>query len=120
MGINEMSSQQLTTFVYDPSGREIEKWLDNETRAVTSYDAAGQPLVVSNLESDNSVISRFTYTYDPIGNRAQEVRDEGTTTLTWSYDATSQLTNETRTDNRRLDPRLHTCRSWIPCLQQNA
>ena len=94
MGINEMSSQQLTTFVYDPSGREIEKWLDNETRAVTSYDAAGQPLVVSNLESDNSVISRFTYTYDPIGNRAQEVRDEGTTTLTWSYDATSQLTNE--------------------------
>ena len=76
-----MSSQQVTTFVYDASGREIEKWLDNETRSVTAYDAAGQPLVVSNLESDNSVISRFTYTYDPIGNRLQEVRNEGATTL---------------------------------------
>ena len=64
-----MLSQQLTTFVYDPSDREIEKQLDNETRSVTSYDAAGQMLVVSNLESDNSVISRFTYTYDPFGNR---------------------------------------------------
>ena len=64
-----MASRQVTTFVHDPSGREIEKQLDNETRAVTAYDAAGQPLVVSNLESDNSVISRFTYTYDPFGNR---------------------------------------------------
>ncbi|MCA9090166.1 MAG: hypothetical protein KDA90_16205 [Planctomycetaceae bacterium] len=88
-----MLSQQVTTFVYDASGREIEKWLDNGTRAETSYDAAGRPLVVSNLESNNSVISRFTYTYDPIGNRLQEVGSEGTT-LTWSYDATSQLTNE--------------------------
>ena len=69
MGSQRMSSQQVTTFVYDASGREIEKWLDNETRSVTAYDAAGQPLVVSNLESDNSVISRFTYTYDPFGNR---------------------------------------------------
>ena len=59
-GISGVSSQQLTTFVYDASGREIEKWLDNETRAVTSYDAASRPLVVSNLESDNSVISQFT------------------------------------------------------------
>ena len=59
-----MASRQVTTFVHDPSGREIEKQLDNETRAVTAYDAAGQPLVVSNLESDNSVISRFMDTYD--------------------------------------------------------
>ena len=64
-----MLSQQVTTFVYDASGREIEKWLDNGTRAETSYDAAGRPLVVSNLESNNSVISRFTYTYDPFSNR---------------------------------------------------
>ena len=64
-----MSSQQVTTFMHGPSGREIEKQLDNETRTVTAYDAAGQPLVVSNLESNNSVISRFTYTYDPFSNR---------------------------------------------------
>lgn len=55
-----MSSQQVRKFVYDASGREIEKWPDNETRAVTVYDAAGQLLAVSNLESDNSVISQFT------------------------------------------------------------
>ena len=88
-----MFSQEMTTFLYDPSVREIEMPLGNETLSVTAYDAAGQPLVVSNLESNNSVISRFTYTYDPVGNRLQEVGDEGTT-LTWSYDATSQLTNE--------------------------
>ena len=69
MGSQRMSSQQVTTFMHGPSGREIEKQLDNETRTVTAYDAAGQPLVVSNLESNNSVISRFTYTYDPFSNR---------------------------------------------------
>ena len=80
-----MFSQEMTTFLYDPSVREIEMPLGNETLSVTAYDAAGQPLVVSNLESDNAVISRFTYTYDPIGNRV--VREVDTDWATSTHDA---------------------------------
>lgn len=52
---------------------------------------------MSNFYSDDSLISRFTCTYDPLGNRTQEAREDGTLRV-WQYDATSQLISETRDD----------------------
>ena len=79
-------------------GREILKELDNGTRASIVYDAAGQILSVSNLEKTGDVISRFTYLYDPAGNRTSETREDGAHKL-WTYDSTSQLISEEIADD---------------------
>jgi len=43
------------------------------------------------------MISRFTYLYDPDGNRTSETREDGTLRL-WTYDPTNQLISEQRTE----------------------
>jgi len=62
------------------------------------YDAAGRQTRVVNLFADDSVISRFTYSYDPAGNRTGQTRDDGEVRI-WSYDSTNQLVGENKSDD---------------------
>jgi|GEM_PF-1928221 len=93
----ENEHEEVTTFAYDPVGREILKELDNGTRTTFVYNAAGQILAVANLQANDDLISRFTYTYDPVGNRTQEAREDGDLRI-WTYDPTNQLISEQRTE----------------------
>ena len=51
-----------------------------------------------NARSDGTLISRFTYTYDNVGNRTgvQQYTGSDTDGIAWCYDRTYQLTNECR------------------------
>jgi len=50
---------------------------------------------LSNFKSDNSALSSFEYGYDAAGNKI-DVREASGDRVTWTYDTTSQLTNEQR------------------------
>ena len=56
----------------------------NGTLASLSYDAANQLTVLENLQGA-TVLSRYTYSYDDVGNRTQ-VLEGGTSVVTWTYD----------------------------------
>jgi RHS repeat-associated protein len=83
------------TFAYDVAGRRTVSRLGNGSRASVTYDNADQITLLSNLKSDQTVISSFDYKYDPVGNRSRLVESNGDR-VTWSYDATYQLTAEHR------------------------
>jgi len=84
-----------TTFAYDAAGRRTVNRLANGSRASFTYDNVDQITLLSNLKSDQSVISSFDYKYDAVGNRSRLVESNGDR-LTWTYDATYQLTAERR------------------------
>jgi len=88
---------EVTSYSYDPVGREILKELDNGTRATLIYDVAGQILSVANLDDNDGTISQFQYSYDPVGNRLQETREDSDTRV-FVYDPTNQLISEQRTE----------------------
>jgi RHS repeat-associated protein len=89
------SQSERTSYAYDVASRRTVKRLANGTRASFTYDAANQITLLSNLKSDQSVMSSFDYEYDPVGNRTRVVEANGDR-LTWSYDTDDQLTAEHR------------------------
>jgi RHS repeat-associated protein len=92
--LNNPQSER-TSYAYDAASRRTVKRLANGTRASFTYDAANQITLLSNLKSDQSVISSFDYEYDPAGNRTRVVEANGDR-VTWSYDDDDQLTAEYR------------------------
>jgi len=60
-----------------------------------TYDAAGRNTEVHNVSSIDVTLSRFNYSYDAAGNKVQVLEHSGDV-VTWSYDATYQLTREHR------------------------
>ena len=89
----ENEHEEVTTFSYDAVGREVLKELDNGTSSTIVYDAAGQTVSVANRQENDDIISRFTYLYDPAGNRLHEFREDSSQKL-WTYDPTNQLISE--------------------------
>ena len=82
---------QTTTYAYDAAGNAISAILPTgngyiETR---TYDNAGRMTELKN-QKGATVLSRSTYTLDPVGNRSTILTTTGTTTLT--YDANDRLT----------------------------
>ena len=88
---------EVTTFVYGPSGREIEKWLDNGTRTSLTYDPAGQITTIVQADDSGSPFLTLEYQYDGVGNRTSLLETDALSaqqSTLWSYDATSQLLSE--------------------------
>ena len=85
---------ERTTLTYDDAGRLKQRQLANGTLASLSYDAANQLTVLENLQGA-TVLSRYTYSYDNVGNRTQ-VLEGGTSVVTWTYDETYRLKTEKR------------------------
>ena len=85
---------ERTTLTYDEAGRLTRRQLANGTLASLSYDAANQLTVLENLKGA-TVLSRYTYSYDNVGNRTQ-VLEGGTSVVTWTYDETDRLKTEKR------------------------
>jgi RHS repeat-associated protein len=87
---------ELTTWTYDAASRTTVRSLANGARVSYSYDNADQLTFVGNHKSDGTLLSSFTYAYDPAGNRTSVV-DGSANRTTWTYDVTNRLTNERRT-----------------------
>jgi len=86
---------QRTTFTYDGVGRHTQKDLAGGTVAKHSYFESGRLKVLLNSTSTGTIISSFTYTYDPSGNRTSVLESDGTG-VAWRYDKTYQLVKEPR------------------------
>lgn len=80
----------IVAYIYDSVGRPVREDNGNGSYTTYEYDAAGQLLSIVNYAADDSINSRFDYSYDALK------RQTGVSTLdgswTYSYDATDQLT----------------------------
>jgi len=85
------SVQAITRYTYDKLSRVTRRDLANGTFSTYSYDQSSQLLDLINRKSTAEIISRFSYSYDSVGNRLTLTTLEGTTQYT--YDAVNQLVN---------------------------
>jgi len=84
------ASSVVAQYTYDSLSRVIRRDLRNGTFSTYNYDASSRLLDLINKKSTGTIISRFTYTYDNIGNRLTMTALNGTTQ--YFYDSISQLT----------------------------
>lgn len=90
------------TFSYDAADRRTLRKLANGTRTSLSYDNADRLTRIVHLKSSNVTIIGFSYKYDGTGRRTRVVETSGDI-VTWTYDATYQLTRERRSGPSSYD-----------------
>ena len=90
-GLTDATNAAIVTYTYDLAGRLSRKDNGNGTYTTYEYAAAGQLLHLINRAPNNSVNSRFDYTYDNQGRRVSMGTLDGD--WTYSYDAIGQLTH---------------------------
>ena len=93
----------IITYTYDAIGRLTREDNGNGTYTTYNYDPAGQLLSLVNYKADNTVNSRYDYTYDVMGRRTSMTTLEGTTNYT--YDAIGQLTGVSLPNGRTIQYR---------------
>jgi RHS repeat-associated protein len=87
--LTDGNNNAITTYTYDADGRLSRQTNANGTYSTYQYDVAGNVTHLINFAADNSVSSRFDYSYDLRGNVISMATLDGT--WTYSYDAASQL-----------------------------
>jgi RHS repeat-associated protein len=80
---------QLVRYSYDAKQRLSRKVLANGVSTEYQYDVEDNLKVLTNRAADNSVLSRFKYTYDALGRRKTMSTLDGD--WEYDYDATGQL-----------------------------
>ncbi|WP_373543571.1 Calx-beta domain-containing protein [Chamaesiphon sp.] len=99
--LTDNNGTNIVTYTYDNIGQLAREDNGNGTYTTYSYDSAGQALSIVNFKADNTVNSRFDYTYDNLGRRDSMTTLEGKTT--YGYDATGQLTKATLANGRVIE-----------------
>lgn len=84
-----VSAGFTTSYTYDPAGNPRTAATPDGFTARSSFDRAGRLLEVAHVGAAG-VLSRFTYTLDPAGNRIQMTTTRGT--MLYTYDALDRLT----------------------------
>jgi RHS repeat-associated protein len=89
---------RTTTYVYDTAGRLAGTINPNGTTAAYGYDAASRLTGLANRKSDDTVISSYAYTLDPLGNHLQVTQTEPlssplplTKNIAYTYDTENRL-----------------------------
>jgi RHS repeat-associated protein len=98
--LTDGNGANIITYTYDSIGRLAREDNGNGTYTTYSYDVVGQLRNIVNYQANNTINSRFDYTYDSLGRRNSSTTIEGKTT--YSYDATGQLTSVVMPDNRTI------------------
>ena len=88
--ISDEQNNSIVSYEYDAAGRRIKKSLGNGTYTTYQYDDVGRLTLLVNYAPDNSVQSRFAYTYNAAGIRTSMTTQDGV--HNYSYDDTYQLT----------------------------
>jgi RHS repeat-associated protein len=86
----------IVDYDYDIAGRLTRKTLGNGVYTDYDYDSIGQLISLVNHREDDSILSRFDYTYDASGNRTSMTTLDGT--YFYGYDLLGQLTSVTYPD----------------------
>ncbi len=84
-----------TSWTFDAAGRQTVQLLANGVRVSLAYDAADRLVRLANLNSTGTTLSSFRDTWDNANNRVNRQEADGTL-VSWSYDASYQLTRERR------------------------
>lgn len=94
----------VATYDYDAAGRVLTNTLPNAVYVTYAYDDADRLLDLANRRTDGTLLSRFAYGVDAVGNRTamtitQAISPSLTLTdvVAYGYDPTYQLTSEART-----------------------
>ena len=90
-GLTDGQGDPIVTYAYDAAGRLIRKDMGNGTFTTYDYDRAGNLLHLINYAPDQSLNSRFDYTYDNLDRRTSEKTLDGA--WTYQYDPVGQLTH---------------------------
>jgi RHS repeat-associated protein len=98
--LTDGNGANIITYTYDSIGRLAREDNGNGTYTTYSYDIVGQLTNIVNYQANNTINSRFDYTYDSLGRRTSSTTLEGKTT--YSYDATGQLTSVVLPNNRTI------------------
>jgi len=91
----------IVTYTYDSLGRIELVEMANGTYTTYDYDPADMIQHLVNYGADDSVISRFDYTYDDLGRRVGMATLEGD--WTYTYDASGQLVGVEAPDGRTIE-----------------
>ncbi len=83
--------QTVVRYEYDAAGRLVRKTLGNGVYTTYEYDPTGRVLHLVNFNADDSVLSRFDYSYDNRGRRTFMDTLDGK--WTYEYDDLGQLTH---------------------------
>jgi RHS repeat-associated protein len=83
------SGSVVISYTYNLAGHLTREYKGNGTYTTYEYDAAGQVLHLVNYGPDDSVQSRFDYTYDALGRRTEMDTLDGA--WTYTYDDSGQL-----------------------------
>jgi RHS repeat-associated protein len=85
------SHQGVFTFGYDDASRRNSLTYPNGVTASYNYDDGNQLTALHLLDSAMSLLSKYDYTYDDVGNRDTRTTLDGLTSYT--YDSLDQLTD---------------------------
>jgi RHS repeat-associated protein len=94
-------ANRITAFTYDKLGRRVNLALSNGTQTAYSYDSASRLTNLTHQTRGGTVLDRFTYTYNAIGNRLSVTRPEET--LNYTYDLLDRLIKATPMTMRGSD-----------------
>lgn len=89
--LTDTSDDLIVRYAYDSTGRMLREDRGNGTYTTYAYDAAGRLLHLVHHAPDDSINSRFDYTYDTLGRRVAMETLDGE--WTYGYDALGQLTS---------------------------
>ncbi|MHC5595393.1 MAG: putative Ig domain-containing protein [Nostoc sp.] len=95
--LTDATGQSIISYDYDSAGRLTKETNGNGTYTSYEYDQQSQLTRLINYKADNTVNSRFEYTYDNLGLRTSMTTLDGT--FKYGYDATGQLTSVVTPDN---------------------
>lgn len=90
-----------TTYAYYPNGNQKSITLQDKSVTAYTYFDNNKVKTVINKTAAGAVVSSFSYTYDPDGNRLTETNEQNMT-KTYVYDSASRLIKETRLDGSQV------------------
>ncbi len=87
-----------TTYAYNAIGNLAEQRLPNGVTQAYQYDNLNRVEVLETKAADGTVLARYAYTYDAVGNKTA-VEELGGRKVEYTYDALYRLTKEVITDS---------------------
>ncbi len=87
--VSATSGASATAYTYDPAGNLLTTATPDGFAARNTFDRAGRLLEVAHVGAAG-ILSRATYSLDPVGNRTQTTTTRGT--MLYTYDALDRLT----------------------------
>jgi RHS repeat-associated protein len=99
--LTDKDAKNIISYSYNTLGQLSREDNGNGTYTTYTYDDAGQALSIVNYKPDNSINSRYDYTYNQLGQRTSMTTLEGKTS--YGYDATGQLTSVALASGRNIE-----------------